>query len=54
MTEQAQMVIHGDCCELCGAAFSRSHGHAVVCTPCWMDLDEEDRKHHQQATYRLL
>lgn len=54
MGEQADLMIDGEVCDICGCNFEDSHGYPATCKDCWKELSKEDKKHHQKATCETL
>jgi hypothetical protein len=53
MGEQAEMVLNGDICELCGIYFKEGHSYPVVCEECWDDLSLMEKQTHHKAIYDI-
>lgn len=63
MAENADDIIDGLCCELCGQFFIESsidtksameadvysHGYPATCWECWKGLTKKEKKIHQRA-----
>lgn len=62
MGEIADAIISGEICELCLTPFVNpkkldqyyEHGYPVVCSNCWNELTEEQKKHHQKAHAKTI
>lgn len=62
MGQQAEDVVDGSQCTLCGATFVHttaehdlfSHGYPVVCWTCWHGLTKEEKREHQRAIVPTL
>lgn len=49
MGEIADMIIAGECCELCQHFFKEAQGYPCMCKGCYSDLSKEEKKDHQEA-----
>jgi hypothetical protein len=56
MVEQADLILDGEVCELCGDTFTQPHGCPVCCKECWSNLTLAERKlpGRMKATYPVL
>lgn len=51
MGENAEDMINGFCCSICGVYFEKEHGYPVVCKDCYDDIDQEM---YQKATEKEM
>ncbi len=50
MGEQADYMINGDDCDVCGMPFvEEGAGFPRTCKDCWRGMSPDERKNHQKA-----